>query len=131
MKTATVSMETVSFDTIEHALHRQTEREQAQTDIRKCNEALAKCGAPAMPKLAQEIRTCFIHIDFEGLPSPAREELLAYPTTFSLQEEQLRRLREAARTLLDSSESFQRLLRALRGEPRMGEGIGGKRENCS
>jgi NTE family protein len=131
MKTATVSMETVSFDTIEHALHRQTEREQAQTDIRKCNEALAKCRAPAMPKLAQEIRTCFIHIDFEGLPSPAREELLAYPTTFSLQEEQLRRLREAARTLLDSSESFQRLLRALRGEPRMGEGIGGNRENCS
>ena len=72
MKTATVSMETVSFDTIEHALHRQTEREQAQTDIRKCNEALAKCGAPTMPKLAQEIRTCFIHIDFEGLPSPPR-----------------------------------------------------------
>lgn len=131
MKTATVSMETVSFDTIEHALRRQTEREQAQTDIRKCNEALAKCGATAMPKLAQDIRTCFIHIDFEGLPSPAREELLAYPTTFSLQEGQLRRLREAARTLLDNSESFQRLLRSLRGEPKMGEGIGGSRENCS
>lgn len=73
----------------------------------------------------------FIHIDFEGLPSPAREELLAYPTTFSLQEGQLRRLREAARTLLDNSESFQRLLRSLRGEPKMGEGIGGSRENCS
>jgi hypothetical protein len=131
LKTATVSMETVSVDTIESALHRQTEREQAQTDIRRCNEALAACGAGAMPRLAQEIRTCFIHIDFEGLPSPAREELLAYPTTFSLSEEQLRRLREAAGALLDSSESFQRLLRSLRGEPRMGEGIGGSRENCS
>jgi hypothetical protein len=30
-----------------------------------------------------------------------------------------------------SSESFQRLLRSLRGEPRMGKGIGGNRENCS
>jgi hypothetical protein len=67
LKTATVSMETVSFDTIEQALRRQTEREQAQTDIRKCNEALARCGASVMPELAQEIRTCFVHIDFEGL----------------------------------------------------------------
>lgn len=131
LKTATVSMETVSFDTIEQALQQQREREQAQTDIRKCNEALARCGGAAMPKLAQEIRTCFIHIDFEGLPSPAREELLAYPTTFSLDEEQLRRLREAAGTLLDRSESFQRLLRSLRGEPKMGEGIDGARGNCS
>jgi predicted acylesterase/phospholipase RssA len=131
LKTATVSMETVSFDTIEQALRRQTEREQAQTDIRKCNEALARCGASPMPELAQEIRTCFVHIDFEGLPSPMREELLSYPTTFSLKPEQLKRLGEAARTLLDTSEGFQRLLRALRGEPRMGEGIGGPKENCS
>jgi hypothetical protein len=121
----------VSFDTIEQALRRQTEREQAQTDIRKCNEALARCGASPMPELAQEIRTCFVHIDFEGLPSPMREELLSYPTTFSLKPEQLKRLGEAARTLLDTSEGFQRLLRVLRGEPRMGEGIGGPKENCS
>jgi hypothetical protein len=60
-----------------------------------------------------------------------REELLSYPTTFSLKPEQLKRLGEAARTLLDTSEGFQRLLRVLRGEPRMGEGIGGPKENCS
>lgn len=131
MKTATVSMETVSFDTIEGALRRQAEREQAQTDIRACNQALARCGPTRMPELAREIRTCFVHIDFEGLPSPAREELLSYPTTFKLSEAQLARLRETAAQLLDQSEDFQRLLRALRGEPRMGEGIAGERGNCS
>ena len=131
MKTATVSMETVSFDTIEHALQRQSEREQAQTNIRRCNEQLATCGAPPFEGLAREIRTCFIHIDFEGLPSPAREELLAYPTTFSLSGEQLRRLREAAGALLDASESFQQLVRVLRGEPSVGAGLDGVRGNCS
>ena len=131
MKTATVSMETVTFDTIDLALQRQREREQAQTDIRKCNERLDICRAERFPPLAQEIRTCVIHIDFEGLPSPAREELLSFPTTFALNEEQLTQLREAAATLLDRSEDFQQLLRVLRTEPSLGAGVEGVKGNCS
>ena len=131
MKTATVSMETVSFDTIEHALQRQSEREQAQTDVRICNDRLAACGVEPAPAFAQSIRTCFVHVDFEGLPPAERDELLAYPTTFTLSESQLTRLREAAATLLDASESFQRLLRSLRGEPGLGVGLDGVSGNCS
>jgi NTE family protein len=130
MKTATVSMESLSADTIDYAINRQTEREQAQTNVRLCNQRLAGCGAEPFPTFAQEIRTCFVEISFEGMPSPAREELLALPTTFALPEETVKRLIDVAGTLLDSSPSFQKLLRALQGEASPGVGVG-ERGNCS
>jgi len=131
MKTATVSMETVTFDTIDLALQPQRDREQAQTDIRKCNERLNMCKAERFPTLAREIRTCFIHIDFEALPSPDRGDLLKLPTTFALKPEQIKRLQKAASTLLDSSTDFNQLVRALRDEPNVGAGNAGLRGNCS
>ncbi len=130
LKTATVSMESLSADTIDYAINRQGEREQAQTTVRLCNQRLAGCGAELFPTFAQEIRTCFVEISFEGMPSPAREELLGLPTTFALPEDTVKRLIEVAGTLLDSSPSFQKLLRALRGEPAPGAGVG-ERGNCS
>jgi hypothetical protein len=131
MKTATVSMETVSVDSLQHALSRQRAREQAQTDLRVCNEALAQCQARPQPTFAQEIRTCFVHLDFEGLPPKERAALLAYPTTFALSGPQLQTLRAAAGMLLATSSDFQRLLRVLREEPRVGAGVPGVRGNCS
>jgi len=130
MKTATVSMETLSADTIDYAISRQSERAQAETNVRLCNERLATCGAEPFPSFAQDIRTCFVEISFEGLPSPAREEFLAMPTTFALPEQTVQRLVAAAGTLLDSSPSFQKLLRALQGETAPGVGVG-ERGNCS
>ena len=130
MKTATVSMENLSFDTIESAIARVTEREQAQLNIQACNERLTACGGRLFPTLARDIRTCFLEIDFEALPSPAREEFLSLPTTFALPPETVRHLIEVAGTLLDASPNFQKLLRALRGEPTLGAGIGDD-GNCS
>lgn len=130
MKTATVSMENLSFDTLDYAVSRQVEREQAQTNIRACSQALAQCGAPPIRGFAREIRTCFVEIDFEALPSPDREWFLGLPTTFALPEPTVRRLIETAGTLLDGSADFQKLLRALRGEPTRGAGVGDA-GNCS
>jgi NTE family protein len=130
MKTATVSMESLSADTIDYAINRQNEREQAETNVRLCNQRLTGCGAQPFPSFAQDLRTCFVEISFEGLPSPAREEFLNLPTTFSLPEESLKKLIDVAGTLLDGSSSFQKLLRALRGEPRPGAGVG-ESGNCS
>jgi len=42
----------------------------------------------------------------------------------------VKRLIEVAGTLLDGSRDFQKLLRALRGEPAMGAGVG-ESGNCS
>jgi len=130
MKTATVSMEALSADTIDYAISRQSEREQAQANVRRCNERLADCGGEPFPSFAQDIRTCFVEISFESLPSPTREEFLAMPTTFALPEPTVKRLIAAAGTLLDSSPSFQKLLRALQGETAPGAGVG-ERGNCS
>lgn len=71
-------METVSFDTVKYALQRDTDREQAQTDVRVCNQRLAACEGERLPTFAQPIRTCFVHIDFEGLPPGERELPQAY-----------------------------------------------------
>ncbi len=130
MKTATVSMERLSFDTLDYAVSRQTERDQAQTNLRVCNQHLAACGAPLLPGVAQDIRTCVVEIDFESLPSPERDWFLALPTTFALPEASVRKLIEAAGQLLRDSPDFQKLLRALRGEPTLGAGVG-DRGNCS
>ncbi|HYB43723.1 MAG TPA: patatin-like phospholipase family protein, partial [Candidatus Methylomirabilis sp.] len=130
MKTATVSMESLSFDTLDKAVARGTEREQAQSAIRACNQGLAACGAPPLPTFAQAVRTCFIEIDFGALPPPEREEFLSLPTTFALPEDSVRKLIEVAGRLLNGSADFQKLLRALRGEATLGAGVGDT-GNCS
>ncbi len=130
MKTTTVSMESVSFDTLDDAVHRQTEREQAQTDVRVCNDRLGACGAEQFPTMARDVRTCFVEIDFDALPSPDREWFLGLPTTFALPEPTVKRLIDVAGQLLQQSGDFQTLLRALRGEPSVGAGIG-DHGNCS
>jgi len=130
LKTATVSMEGLSFDTLDFAATRQNEREQAQTNIRVCNQRLGQCGAQPFPAFAQEVRACFVELDFEALPSPDREWFLGLPTTFALPESTVKRLIDVAGTLLDGSRDFQKLLRALRGEPALGAGVG-EAGNCS
>lgn len=130
MKTATVSMENFSFDTIEYGIARQTERAQAQRDVGVCNARLKQCGGEQFPPLAGDVRTCFVSIDFEALPSPDRETFLGLPTSFALPEETVTRLVDVAGRLLDESAAFQQLLRALRTEPSLGAGIG-QTGNCS
>jgi predicted acylesterase/phospholipase RssA len=130
MKTTTVSMESVSFDTLDYAVNRQNEREQAQTNVRVCNEKLVACRAEPLPAMARDIRTCFVEIDFDALPSPEREWFLGLPTTFALPEESVKRLVDVAGRLLNGSGDFQKLLRALRSEPALGAGVG-ERGNCS
>jgi predicted acylesterase/phospholipase RssA len=130
MKTTTVSMENLSFDTIDYAVNRQIEREQAQMNVNACNERLGQCGAPLLSGFARQIRTCFVELDFEALAPPDRGWFLGLPTTFALPEETVKKLIEVAGTLVDGSRDFQKLLRALRGEPTLGAGLG-DRGNCS
>lgn len=131
MKTATVSMENLTVDTLDYAINRQREREQAQTNMRVCNEKLAACRAPLLPVFAQKIRTCFVEISFEGLPAKQRDEYLALPTTFALRKDQVDGLISVAGKLLEESSDFQKLLRVLRAERKLGDGVAGERGNCS
>ncbi len=68
MKTATVSMENYSFDTIERMRKLQDDREKAQTDIAVCNELLDACHSHTkLPAFAEKVRTCFVEVNFEAL----------------------------------------------------------------
>jgi hypothetical protein len=62
-----------------------------------------------------------------------RDELMNDPTSFSLEPAQVRKLIAAGAELVRRSQDFQRLLRALRGEPGIGLGIDepGERDRCS
>jgi len=56
----------------------------------------------------------FVDVDFEALLDPAlRDELRGIPTRWSLPAGALHRIRVAARSLLEESDEFQRLLRSL------------------
>jgi len=112
-------------------VNRQREREQAQANIRTCNERLTACRATLLPTFKQEIRTCFVEISFEGLPAKQRDEFLALPTTFALRREQVDGLIKVAGTLLAESPDFQKLVRALRNERTLGAGLAGQSGNCS
>src|SRR6266851_431906 len=81
---------------------------------------------PALPG----VRGCVVELSFEGLEPPERDELLGYPTSFSLTRAQLGKLIAAGPKLLAGSDDFQRLLRALRGESVIGRGIG-EDDRCS
>jgi NTE family protein len=126
MATATVPMENFSADTVELMQRMVNADWQMQRTLDDCNAKVATCRAPRPEPFfsTPAMRGCVIHLSFEGLPAAERDELLSYPTSFSLTPEQVTKLIEAGPTLLASSEDFQRLLRVLRREPTIGTGAG-------
>jgi hypothetical protein len=127
LRTATVSMDTLSADTIDHGISRQREREQAQRDVGVCNAELARSArhrsrrSPARSGRASSTSTS------RRCPRPSGRSF-SLPTTFALPQETVKRFIAVGGTLLDGSENFQKLLRALRGKPSLGAGIG---ESCT
>jgi NTE family protein len=131
-KTTTIATENYSTDSIELVRRLDQEREQAERNIARCNERLAACpSVERFPPLAGSLRTCLVEVNFEAIePAERRREFLSVPTTFSLPPGQVQALVQMGGELLDRSPRFQRLLRALRGEPALGRGIG-ERGNCA
>ncbi len=124
-------MDNFSTDTIELMQRMVTDDEKAQRTITDCNARLAACAPPPplLPTLPA-VRGCVIELSFEGLDPVTRDELLNYPTSFSLTAAQVKKLVAAGPELLRRSQDFQRLLRALRTEPAIGQGVGAM-DRCS
>lgn len=132
LKTATVSMEHVSLDTIQLMRKLQEERDQLETGLAACNARLASCpGVSKFDVPAGSVRMCVVEVNFEALqPAARRDRFLSLPTTFSLPERDVRDLIAVGHELLEQSPAFQKLLRALKGETELGAGIG-EQGNCS
>ncbi len=133
MATATVPMENFSADTVELMQRMVTDDEKAQRTLTACNAKVAECREPRPEPFfsTPPMRGCVVHLSFEGLDPAARDELLSYPTSFSLTAEQVTKLIDAGRTLLARSADFQRLLRVLKREPALGQGVPEEVDRCS
>lgn len=115
VKTATISMDNYSFETIELMKDVKDAREQAQRAIEDCQGVLAEsCPvAPRLPAL-KGMDFYIIEISFESIDDPKeREWFLSLPTNFSLKPAVVDRLVEKGGALLKNSEEFQRLIEEL------------------
>jgi NTE family protein len=121
MKTATVSMDNFSFETIEFMRGLVGDRSQAQQDIAACQRLLdTRCpGGPRLTAFPREVNLHVIEVNFENLQDPKeREFFLGLPTSFALSNHQVDCLIAAGRKLLRASSDYQALLADLGGQLR-------------
>jgi hypothetical protein len=133
LATATIAMERYSFETIEAMKELGRGRRQAEQSVAACQRVLDEScpNAPRLPTFAQSMRTCVVELSFESIEDEQRRQyFLHLPTTFYLPKADVDALVAVGQELLERSGDFQNLLRAIRNEPTLGEGIGEK-GNCS
>lgn len=114
-KTATVSLDNYSFETVEFMRDLRRERVQAEKNIAACRQRLDQCpGSAPLPAFAAPLDPYVVEVNFEALPDPDRRRyFLALPTSFALSAEQIDRLIDVAGELLDGSADFRTLLQGL------------------
>jgi NTE family protein len=121
VKTATVSMDNFSFETIEFMRGLAGDRAQAQQDVAACQRLLdTRCpGGPRLTAFPREVRLHVIEVNFENLQDPReREFFLGLPTSFTLNDHQVDCLIAAGRKLLRASSEYRALLADLGGRLR-------------
>lgn len=115
-KTATISLDNYSFETVELMKELIEERRRAQRDIEACQRLLdARCpGGPRLPAFPVVVDPYVIEVNFEMIPEEERRHFfLSLPTSFALAPEQVQALIDAGQELLDRSAEFRRLLDTL------------------
>jgi NTE family protein len=122
-KTATISLDNYSFETVEMMRELAGERERAQRVLEDCQQEIdARCpGSPPLPPLAGgHMKPYVIELNFDGVTDPAeRECFLSLPTNFALSQHQVTALIEVAAELLDAHPKFQELLQELGKSPQV------------
>jgi NTE family protein len=112
-KTATISMDNYSFETIEMVRELKAERVKAQQVVAACQKQLAdRCpGAPGLPTFAVAVDPYVIELNFEMISDPQRRRyFLELPTTFALPRAAVNDLIAIGGELLDRSPEFQEFL---------------------
>ena len=113
LKTATVSMENFTFETIQAAVDTQRDVRQAASDLAACQKLLdQRCpGAPVLPAPPAPVDVYVADISLEAIPDKARRaKLLAIPTSFSLKKDDVDALIAAADELLSTNPDFRHFL---------------------
>jgi predicted acylesterase/phospholipase RssA len=118
-KTATISLDNYSFETIVGMRDLVEQRKQIQATLTQCNDKLKTCaGVKPFPTLRKDIEPVFIDLSFETYPNETiRKELLAMPTSFALPKKSVDHLINAAGILLDENQDFKILRQELQKDP--------------
>jgi len=117
LKTATISLDNYSFESVELMKELLEERQKAQRDVEACQRILdQRCpGGPRLPRFPVVVDPYVIEVNFEAIRDENRRNLfLSLPTGFSLDPAQMRALIDVGQELLHESPEFQRLLQSLR-----------------
>ncbi len=115
-KTATVSMDNYSFETVQMAKDLLMSSQKAQQNIEACQKLIDKyCGSGhKIPVLGQKFQVHFIDINFLKVKdTELRERLLSLPTSFSLKPDEVQDLIKAGGRLLEQSAEYQELTKCL------------------
>jgi NTE family protein len=115
-KTATVSMDNYSFETMQMTRDLLLASEKARQDVEACQRVVDRfCGAGYMvPPLAYDFHVYVIEINFFQVRDPERrEKLLSLPTTFSLKRNDVADLIKVGGELVEQTQEFQELLQNL------------------
>lgn len=115
-KTATVSMDNYSFETVQAAKELLTTSTKAHRNIAACQKILDKHGGDGyrIPQTGHSFDVHFIELNFLKVKDATlRDRLLALPTNFSLKPEEVQLLIDTGRKLLLESDEFKDLLQAL------------------
>jgi NTE family protein len=113
-RTATISMDNYSTETIEFMKELTQEREKAQRNLAACQRKLDQCpGSPKLPTLAV-IDSYVVDVNFNSIHDDERRKFfLNLPTGFALPSEHVQQLIQIGQELLEQSQDFSDLLKAL------------------
>lgn len=117
MKTATVSMDNYSFESVEMIKEIAAAREQAQRAIEDCQDLVNEVapGKVKLPKLAKKIKFDIVEVSFDAIKDQKeRENFLSLPTSFTLAAQQVDDVVKKGEELLKGSEEFNRSLEGLK-----------------
>lgn len=116
LKTATVSMENYSFETVEAMRGLAREQNGLIKSYEGCGRLLAEeCpSAKPLPPIEPRFKSCVIEVSFDAIPDPAlRRQFRNLPTSFDLPADSLQAVIDMGATLLRQSPHFVSLVRAL------------------
>jgi len=116
MKTATVSMENYSFETVQAARQRADNEATVTRMYEDCARLLGECVPPRLLDPRPTFKTCVVEVSFEAIKDDAeRRRFLNLPTRFDLPAADVDAVVEMGATLLRRSPYYASLVRTLGG----------------
>ena len=117
LKTATVSMENYSFETIQTARERAQNQESIMGAYAECGRMLGECQPPRALEPLAGFKTCVIEVSFDAIKDAQRQrKFLNLATSFDLPSDTVDEVVEMGATLIRESPYFVSLVRALGGQ---------------